>query len=173
MCVLFIRFWWCLACSSTYSLWLTVSTWINLVILAMITVTIWINLAVNRSVDVQWIPPSSPLYFVASLHTRLRNVRRVQKRTCTQCTGVYLYAEERECTLIMRLYKPLREYKLFMCDTESFRPDDDLYDVTEALQPYISICNFITVYVILQNRPANTAIHPLMWKEKLCSRLDM
>ena len=42
------------------------------------------------------------------------------------------------------------EYKLFMsCDTESLRPDDDLYDVTESLQPYISISNPISIYIVL------------------------
>ena len=45
----------------------------------------------------------------------------------------------------IRLYT---EYKLSMSyDTGSPQPDDNLYDVTESLQPYISICNPISVYI--------------------------
>ena len=41
------------------------------------------------------------------------------------------------------------EYKLSIsCDMESFQPDEFLYD-TESLQPYISICNPVTVYIVL------------------------
>ena len=41
------------------------------------------------------------------------------------------------------------EYKLTMSyDIESPQPDDDLYD-TESLQPYISIFNPVTVYIVL------------------------
>ena len=48
------------------------------------------------------------------------------------------------------------EYKLSMhYDTKSPKPYDDLYDVTESLQPYIhtsihiSICNPVSVYTVL------------------------
>ena len=41
------------------------------------------------------------------------------------------------------------EYKLSMSyDMESPQPDNDLYD-TESQQPYISICNPVTVYIVL------------------------
>ena len=61
----------------------------------MITVTLFTNSADNRSVDAQGmsprnlIPPSSSLYGVISLHTELRDVRRVQERPCTHSTGIY------------------------------------------------------------------------------------
>ena len=63
--------------------------------------------------------------------TPLRNVRRVQEHTCTQCTGVYgrMYECTRstgECTRSTGLYA---EYKLFMSyGIESPQADDDLYD---------------------------------------------
>ena len=42
------------------------------------------------------------------------------------------------------------KYKLSMsCDTESLRLDDDLYDVTESPQPYISLCNPVSVYIVV------------------------
>ena len=42
------------------------------------------------------------------------------------------------------------EYKLFMSyGKESPQPDYDLYDDAESLQPYIPICNPVSVYIVL------------------------
>ena len=90
-------------CSSICSLRFTVSTWINLVISARITVTLFSNSADDCSVDVQRIPPLSSLHSVVSLHAELRNVRRVQERTCTSSTGVY--TEYGYCTQSTKMYK--------------------------------------------------------------------
>ena len=49
--------------------------------------------------------------FVVSLHTELRNIRRVQERTCTRSTG--MNAEYGECTRITGLYKLVRGVQAF------------------------------------------------------------
>ena len=61
-------------------------------------------------------------------------VHRVQE--CMWSTGLYKLVHRVQCKLSLSY------------DTESPQPDNDLYDI-ESLQPYISICNPVSVYIVL------------------------
>ena len=61
-----------------------------------------------------------------------------------------MYAEYRECTRSTGSHKLYSGVQAFMSyDKELPQPDDDLFDVTESLQPYISICDHVSVYIVL------------------------
>ena len=61
----------------------------------------------------------------------------------------YLYTEYRGVHRIRECASLYMEYKLSVrYDMESPQPDDDLYD-TESVQPCISICNPVSVYIVL------------------------
>ena len=111
----------------------------------MIAVTRFSNSADDRSVNVQLIPPSSPLCSVVSLHTVLKmyveykNVPVHKVQGCTQSMGNVHRVQN--CINLYAKYELSMSY-----DTDSPQPGDDLYD-TESLQPYT--CNPVTVYIVL------------------------
>ena len=88
------------------------------------------------------------------MYAEYKNVPVHGVQGCTRSTGVYAVYGERTQSMgnawSTGMYKLVHWYKLSMSyDTESPQPDDDLYDVAESLQPYISICKPVSVYIVI------------------------